>query len=373
HYCIGLYLGVKWHQMRKVTVNLGQRSYAMHIGEGLLRKTGHWLKERGFSAKAVIITDSTVRPLYGETVFRSLEESGFTAATFEVPAGEGSKTLASAAALYDRLVEFGAERTTPVLALGGGVIGDLAGFTAATYMRGLPLVQLPTTLLAMVDASIGGKTAVDHGKLKNIIGVFHQPAMVIADTLTLKTLPRDEVINGLAEVIKSALIRSRRLFEFLESNTGQITGLEGAALESVIGASARIKAEIVARDEREENLRALLNYGHTVGHAIEAASDFAIRHGQAVAIGMVAEAEIAHRLGSLRTDELERLKNLIRSYGLPVRIPELDADAVMNAMQHDKKVKAAKLRIVLLRTIGSAFLSDGVDPALVREVLFGKT
>ena len=358
--------------MKKVKVDLGGNSYEVHIGAGLLAQTGLLLKERSLSGKAVIITDSTVKELYGDSLNQSLTGEGFSVITLSVPPGEEQKSLENAGRLYQGLVDAHAERTTPVLALGGGVIGDLSGFVAATYMRGVPFVQVPTTLLAQVDSSIGGKTAVDHGQLKNTIGVFYHPVMVVADIDTLKTLPENELASGLAEVIKSAAVRNRSLFNFLEMNINKARELHPEVLEDIISETARIKAEIVAKDEREEGVRGILNFGHTVGHAIEAVSGFRYKHGQAVAIGMMAAAKISSRMGILDKSEVLRLERLIIAAGLPAQMPELDKEKVTQAMQHDKKVRGDKIRFVLLKSIGNAFISDEVDPALVKEVLVGR-
>jgi len=359
--------------MKKVGVELGDRSYEVHIGAGLLERLGLRLKEKGYSGRAVIITDTSIGGLYADTVSRGLVVAGFAVTLLEVPPGEEQKSLATAAGLYDKLTEALAERTTPVLALGGGVVGDLAGFAAATYKRGLPLAQVPTTLLAMVDSSIGGKTAVDYGRLKNLVGVFYQPVMVAADIDTLKTLPANELTNGLAEVIKAAAAGDAGLFKFLETNIQKARELQPEVLEKIISGAVRIKTEIVTKDEREEKgPRLLLNFGHTVGHAIESVSGFGLKHGQAVAIGMMAAAKISNRMGLLAVNEVGRLEKLITAAGLPVTMPALDMEAVMEAMRHDKKVKGDKIRFVLLKSIGNAFLSDGVDPALVREVLNGR-
>jgi len=363
----------KMQSMKKVGVDLGERSYEVRIGGGLLERLGSWLKENGYSGRAVIITDTTAGGLYADTVSRGLTVAGFAVTLLEVPPGEAQKSLETAAGLYHKLTEALAERTTPVLALGGGVIGDLAGFVAATYKRGLPLVQVPTTLLAMVDSSIGGKTAVDFGRLKNLVGVFYQPVMVAADIDTLKTLPADELANGLAEVIKAAAARSASLFKFLEANIKKARELHPQVLENMISGAVRIKTEIVAKDEREEKgPRLLLNFGHTVGHAIEAVSGFGLKHGQAVAIGMMAAAKISHKSGLLAESEVGRLQKLISAAGLPVKMPALDIELVMETMRHDKKVKGDNIRFVLLKSIGNAFLRDEVDPALIREVLDGR-
>jgi 3-dehydroquinate synthase len=298
-----------------------------------------------------------------------LAGAGFDVTTLEIPAGEDHKTLDEAGRLYRELTGAYAERSTPVLALGGGVVGDLAGFVAATYLRGLPLVQLPTTLLAQVDSSIGGKTAVDYGNLKNMIGVFYQPRLVAADIDALKTLPEIELANGMAEAIKTGAIMSRGLFEYIEKNVEKATAADTAVLEEIVYQSARLKAEVVAGDEKESDRRAILNYGHTVGHAIEAVSGFALKHGQAVAIGMVAEAEISRRMGLLDEDSVTRLRGVLERAGLPVAVPALDIKGLMAAMRHDKKVVGDTVRFVLLKAIGQALISDDVGPELVEEVL----
>ncbi len=357
--------------MEKVKVNLGALSYEVRIGSGLLEKVGTWLKDRGFGGKAVIITDTTVRGLYAEALSQGLTHAGFEVAELTVPPGEAQKTLASAGRLYEALTRAYAERTTTVLALGGGVVGDLGGFIAATYMRGVPLVHVPTTLLAQVDSSIGGKTAVDHGQLKNMIGVFYQPVLVAADIDTLKTLPEVELVNGLAEAIKAAALGSRRLFDFLDMNITPARETNPLVLQDIVAGAVRIKAAIVSEDEKEVDRRSLLNFGHTVGHAVEAVSGFRLKHGQAVAIGMVAEARISQRVGALAEEEVYRLEEVVRAAGLPTEVPDLDIEAVLAAMQHDKKVRDGKVRFVLLKSIGEAFISDSVDLAVVREVLGG--
>jgi len=355
--------------MKKLKVELGACSYEMRVGTGLLARIGLWLKERDFSGKAVIITDTTVGELYADDLERGLSNAGFDVTILEVPPGEERKSLETAGRLYDDLTEAYVERTTPVLALGGGVIGDLAGFVAATYMRGLPLIQVPTTLLAQVDSSIGGKTAVDHGQLKNIIGMFYQPKMVVADIDALKTLPEIELANGLAEVIKSAAIRNKSFFNFLDINMNKARQYHPSVLETIVLETARIKADIVEKDEKEEGLRGILNYGHTIGHAIEAVSDYKLKHGQAVAIGMMAAAKISSRMEILDEVDIVKLERIIEKARLPTKMPDIDKEAVWQAMQHDKKVVQDRIRFVLLKSIGNAFISDRVDPALVEEVL----
>ncbi len=357
--------------MRKIKVALGSNSYEIYAGSGLLTQTGSWLKHR-FSGKLVIITDPTVKRLHGDVLSHYLTDEGFQVITLLVPEGEEQKSLETAGRLYHELTNFYAERSTPILALGGGVIGDLAGFVAATYLRGVPLVQIPTTLLAQVDSSIGGKVAVDHGQLKNKIGAFYQPRLVIADTDILQTLPPRELASGMAEVIKSAAIRNKGFFAFLESNLGGVKPLDGETLEEIVFQTAGIKAKIVEKDEREAGLRSLLNYGHTIGHAIESVSGFQMEHGRAIAIGMLAAARISNKMGILAESELIRLKRLIEQGGLPSEMPDLKVDEVMQAMKHDKKVLRDRARFVLLRSIGDAFVTDEVSAALVKQVLTGE-
>jgi 3-dehydroquinate synthase len=357
--------------MREINVAPGSKSYPVFIGSGLLTQTGRYMKECGFAGRLVVITDSTVNRLYGRRLSETLEADGFGVSTLEVPPGEGHKSLENAGRLYEQLTAVRAERTTPVLALGGGVIGDMAGFVAATYRRGAPLVQLPTTLLAQVDSSIGGKVAVDHGQLKNMIGAFYQPEIVIADTDTLKSLPDEELVNGLAEVIKSAAIRDARFFSFLEENMDGIKSLDEDILEEIVCRSVKIKAEVVAEDELDLGLRNILNYGHTIGHAVESISDFKLKHGQAVAIGMAAAARIANKRGMLEDNEVKRLLGLMERAGLRTEVPDFRVGDIMQAMQHDKKVREGKARFVLLKSLGNAVIDDDVSPDLVREVLAG--
>ena len=358
--------------MKTVEVGLGARRYEIMIGGGLLPRVGEWLKPMGLSGRAVVITDTTVRGLYAGALEKGLAAAGLEVAELALPPGEEQKTLARAGRLYDRLGAAYAGRDTPVLALGGGVIGDLAGFVAATYMRGMPLVHIPTTLLAQVDSSIGGKTAVNRGRVKNIIGVFYQARLVVADIDTLKTLPPEELSNGLAEVIKTAAILDSDFFGYLEKNIEKALAYDAAVLWEIVARSAALKAGIVAGDERDEGVRDILNFGHTVGHAVEAVSGYRLRHGQAVATGMVAAAKISRRMGFLGAGGIARLEAVIDKAGLPAAIPaDLDVKAVIEAMKHDKKVRQDKVRFVLLKSIGEAFISDDVEPAIVGEVLRG--
>lgn len=355
--------------MKKVRVRLGRRSYTIHIGPGLLQQAGQILSELGLGDKAVVVTDHTLKRLHGKTLTESLAASGFSVTVLEVPPGEEQKSLETAGQLYRQLTECSAERTTAVLALGGGVIGDLAGFVAATYLRGVPLVQIPTTLLAQVDSSVGGKVAVDFGQLKNRIGAFYQPRAVISDISVLKTLGAGELSDGLAEVIKYGVIRDADLFTYLERNIEKVRAVDERTLETIIYRSARIKAEVVSRDELDTGLRNILNYGHTVGHAVEAVTEFETSHGQAVAIGMVAAAKISNRLGIMPAAETARIVTLIQRAGLPTALPRFELDRLMKAIKYDKKVLQGRIRFVLARTIGEVFISDGVEQSLIEQVL----
>jgi 3-dehydroquinate synthase len=357
--------------MRKVRVRLGRSGYTVRIGAGALAQAGQVLEELGCRGKAVIVTDPTVRDLYGTSLKQSLAGLGYKTALFEIPVGEEYKSLETAGRLYGELTEFGAERGTPVLALGGGVIGDVAGFVAATYLRGVPLIQLPTTLLAQVDSSIGGKVAINHGQLKNRIGSFYQPRAVISDTTALQTLPASELASGLGEVIKYAIIRDREFFDYLVLNIAAIRALDVRVLEHVVAACARIKAEVVEKDEKDTGLRNILNFGHTVGHAIETVSDFSVAHGQAVSIGMMAACQIAAIVGEFEDVCLVRVRRLLRSAGLMTKMPPLDLKAVMAAMALDKKVSGGNIRFVLPRNIGEVFVTEDVSAAVVEKVLAG--
>lgn len=355
--------------MKSIRVRLGRNSYDISIGAGLLTQVGPMLEEMGFTDKAVIITDPTVKKLYGRKLKQSLASSGFKVVLLEVPEGEEQKSLETAGRLYHELTDFYTERTTPILALGGGVIGDLAGFVAATYLRGVPLVQVPTTLLAQGDSSIGGKVAVNHGLLKNKIGAFYHPRLTISDIDTLKTLSPRELSDGLAEIIKHGAIMDREFFSYLEKNLDRIKSLDDRVLERVVSHSAKIKVGVVEKDELDLGLRNILNYGHTVGHAIESASELKVWHGEAVAIGMVVEARISNRLGILDKAEVLRIRNLIAWAGLPVTLPSLKLSRLIQAMRHDKKVSQGRMRFALLKSIGEVFITDKVSLSLIEKAL----
>ncbi|MDP2729929.1 MAG: 3-dehydroquinate synthase [Dehalococcoidales bacterium] len=355
--------------MKKIRLRLGSSSYDILVGSGLLDQTAAILKETGYTEKLVMVTDSRVKSLYGNALKQSLIGNGFKVLLLEVAEGEEQKSLETAGRLYQELTDFYAERMTPVIALGGGVIGDLTGFVAATYLRGVPLVQIPTTLLAQVDSSIGGKVAVNHGLLKNKIGAFYQPKLVISDIAVLKSLTPGDLSDGLAEAIKYGVIWDEKFFTYIEGNLDRIKSFVAEALEKVVSRAAEIKAAVVEKDEKDFNLRNILNYGHTIGHAIETVSDFKVPHGEAVALGMLAAARISNKLGILDGNEVRRLKEVITRAGLPTKIPALQLQSLTRAMKHDKKILQGKIRFILPRKIGEVFITDEVSHSLVEEVL----
>jgi 3-dehydroquinate synthase len=355
--------------MRSIKVNLGLRSYPIYIGTGVLAICPAWLKKIRGGLRLYLVTNPTVFELYGYSLKENLQTADFEVTVLTVPEGEQYKSLDNAARLYNELSQSQAGRNTPMLALGGGVIGDLAGFVASTYMRGIPLIHLPTTLVAQVDSAIGGKTAVNNGKFKNQVGTFYQPRAVFSDTYTLKSLASKDIANGLAEIIKCAVIRDPALFSFLEKNMDRIKMGDGGALERVIVRTASIKADIVSRDEQDLGLRNMLNFGHTVGHALEAVSGFQMNHGEAVALGMLAAARISQRLKLFSVSDFDRLVQLISQAGLPISMPEFDINEVIEAIKHDKKVTNGKLRFILPLRIGCVVISEKVELAMIAEVL----
>jgi len=344
-----------------VLVDLGERSYEIHVGAGLLAQAGRLISAAG-GPRGFIVTHPAIARLHGDTLARGL--GAFRAETLLVPAGERQKSLRRATALWDELLKRGADRRCVIVAFGGGVIGDLAGFVAATFMRGVPYVQIPTTLLAQVDSSVGGKVAVNHPKAKNLIGAFYQPRMVLADVSVLKTLPGREYRSGLAEVVKHAFVADEELFTWLGENVAAVSKRAPVVLARLVRRNCEIKSEVVRRDEREGDLRAVLNFGHTVGHALESLTDYrSLRHGEAVAIGMAAAARISRLLGLLQPDGEERLQGLLSSLRLPTRILGTPADAILNAMRSDKKADAGVPRFVLARDIGAMELGVEVPVA----------
>ena len=352
-------------------------SYPVFVGYGLLAGLGDRMKQRALSGTAVIISDETVFSFYGEKVQQALNDAGFEIDCFVVPPGEATKTLGHASRICDFLVGRRLERGGTIVALGGGVVGDLAGFVAATYLRGVPWVAVPTSLIAMVDASIGGKVGVDHPEGKNLIGSFYQPALVLADCQTLATLPRRELVSGWAEVIKHGLVLDAGFFERLEVDAGRLMELEPGALVRTIARSAAIKAQVVNQDEREsEGKRIILNYGHTIAHGLEAATGYRrFLHGEAVSIGMTGAAGLSERLGLLSPGAAGRQQGLLRRFGLPASVgeaggdPELSVARVVGAMELDKKTRGKAVRWVLLEDIGRAVVRGDVARQDVLDVV----
>jgi 3-dehydroquinate synthase len=353
-----------------VRVNLGPRSYDIHVTSNDLAGVGPFARQRAKGSLALVVTDEHVTP-HTANVAEALRASGFAPEVATLPAGESQKALAVAGRLYDRLIDLHADRRTLVVAVGGGVIGDLAGFVAATYARGVPLLMVPTTLLAMVDSSVGGKVAVNHPRAKNMIGAFHQPVGVWLDTAMLDTLPDREYRSGLAEVVKYGVILDAAFFAWLEANIAAVLGRRPEVVRHVVRRSCEIKADVVAGDEREESgLRALLNYGHTFAHAFETAAGYgAWLHGEAVAAGMMCAARLAERRGLIGPDLVRRQQRLLEAFGLPIAPQRWSSEELLATMRTDKKALAGRLRFILPRRLGEAALFDDVPEADVRQIL----
>jgi 3-dehydroquinate synthase len=355
--------------MDTLQVALGERSYPIHIGTGLLARA-ELIVPHLPQPRAVIVTNPTVGALYLDALSSALERAGVGTAAVTVPDGEGYKNWETLNSIFDALLANRCERKTALIALGGGVVGDLAGFAAAVYLRGVPFLQVPTTLLAQVDSSVGGKTGINHPLGKNMIGAFYQPRLVLADIATLDTLPPRELAAGLAEVIKYGLILDHAFFEWLEANMERLVAREAAALSYAVRRSCELKAQVVAQDERESGLRALLNLGHTFGHAIEAGLEYGTwLHGEAVAAGTVRAARLSQRLGSLGEAEVQRVVALLQRANLPTAAPDLGVERYLELMGLDKKVEGGKLRLVLLRGIGQAYVTADFPQADLRAVL----
>jgi 3-dehydroquinate synthase len=350
-------------------VALGERSYAIHIGQGVLDEVGTVLAQLAGTRKALLVTQPAIAAAYGDRVLHSLRSQGFAAEMFEVLDAEEAKGLVWPERLYDRAIELRLDRRSPIIALGGGVVGDLAGFAAATYMRGVPLIHIPTTLLAQVDSSIGGKTAINHARGKNLIGAFYQPRVVLIDVGTLQTLSGRELRSGLAEVVKYGVIAKPDLFELLESCTAEGLLQDAALLTRVIRDCCQIKADVVSADEHETGVRAILNFGHTFGHAIEAAGGFSTyTHGEAVAIGMIWATALSQRMGLCQPELLVRVKQLLQSLGLPIAL-KAHINGIRDTLLLDKKAVAGRLRFILAEGLGQVSMRDDVPSGLVEEVI----
>jgi 3-dehydroquinate synthase len=357
--------------MEKIRVELAERSYDISIGWNILDKIGEAVKSFGLSPKISIVSNPTVFSLYGKRVSDSIKKAGFDVIAVIIPDGEEYKDLLWVQHIYDELLNDKLDRLSALVALGGGVIGDITGFAASTYMRGISYIQVPTTLLAQVDSSVGGKTGVNHKLGKNMIGTFWQPRLVWIDVEALKTLPKRELLAGLAEVIKYGVILDEGLFDFIETNREKILSLESNSLIHIIKRSCEIKAEVVSKDERESGLRSILNYGHTIGHAIETATEYKrYLHGEAVAIGMYLEARLSQVLDLISRKQLFRIKDLIDSYGLPSEVPaDLDINRIFSSIQLDKKAVAGELKFILPEKIGKVRIYKGVTEKSIRKVL----
>lgn len=356
--------------MREVKVDLGEKSYCIYIGHGLEEKLQSFVKTAGFSQKALLITDTNVGPLYGEKVKSLLDEAGLETELVAIPAGESSKSLRIAERLYTKAIELGLDRKSPIFALGGGVVGDLAGFIAATYMRGVPFVQLPTSLLAQVDSSVGGKVAVNHTLGKNLIGAFYQPKAVFMDLNFMKTLPKREIYTGLGEIVKYGIIYDQDFFDFLEQNQSAVLALEPEVAIHMIARSCEIKAAVVSQDEKEAGLRRILNFGHTIGHAIEKETGYVrYNHGEAVATGMVGAAYISRRLGLIDDAAYERVRKLTEACNLPLQAAGVTVEAMYADIFHDKKTIGGKVTWVLMEKLGAVICRSDVPADVVKEAM----
>ncbi len=356
--------------MQTITVALGERSYPIEIGAGIIDSLPGTLDRIGAGRTVGLVTDSNVGPLYADRVTSLLADAGRRVVASVLPAGEVNKKLSQIESLCGDFLAGGLDRSSLVVALGGGVVGDVAGFAAACFMRGVPFVQLPTTIVAQVDSSVGGKTGVNHPLGKNIIGAFHQPLAVLIDLDMLKTLPDRELRAGLAEAIKHGVIADEELFSYMESEAGAILEKDLAALEYPIRRSCEIKAAVVAEDEREQGHRAILNYGHTFAHGFESATGYTgFLHGEAVALGMHAAGVLAEKLGMVDRDFVERQRKCISGYGLPVSWDELPVDKVLAAMRHDKKVRSGKMKLILASGFGYVVQRTDVTEPQLAEVL----
>jgi len=352
-----------------VKVELGNRSYDICIGENWLPQLGEILDFVPNTSRMIMITDENVNRLYGNRALDVLHKAGFQVDTAIIPGGEGCKNLTTTASLYEQMVALGLDRKSTVVALGGGIVGDVAGFVAATYMRGIACIQIPTTLLAQVDSSVGGKTGVNLPQGKNLVGAFHQPGLVFVDVAFIATLPEREYLTGLAETIKYGIIWDRDFFEYLENHWERIKARDSECLIHIVNRCCAIKADIVAQDETENSLRALLNLGHTFGHAFESLTNYHFTHGEAVAIGTICAARLAHRLNLLCLDDMDRIENILKEYGLPADFGNLNSSDIIAQMHKDKKNIGGKMPLVLPTSIGNSQIFNDLSEVDVAAVL----
>ncbi len=359
--------------MRSVKVNLDKKclsSYEIRIGKDILDRMMLLIAKNHKAGRYVVITDNCVNGLYGQKFLLGLKDIGLHASLIEFPAGEASKNIDTVINIAGILMESGADRETCLIALGGGVVGDIAGFVASIFMRSVPYLQIPTTLVAQVDSSIGGKTGIDLPHGKNLLGTFYQPRAVFANLNFLDTLPEKEFNNGLAEIIKYGIIDDEKMFRTLETNMKAIKSKDPKLMLSLVEGCCQIKKSIVEIDEKEQGLRRILNFGHTLGHALEAVSEYTITHGEGVALGMIAAARISEKMKYLESGETKRIESLIREAGLPVKIPKsLDGDKIIARLKMDKKKKGDIVQFVLLKKIGMPFIDGDIDPKIIAAVI----
>lgn len=353
-----------------IEVELGDRSYYIYIARDILDAIGKRIKPFHFPPKGALVSNPNLIKLYGKRVLLSLKKNGFDMEVIEVPEGERYKNMREAEKIYTRLLSSKLDRYSPLIALGGGVIGDLTGFVAATYRRGVPYIQIPTSLLAQVDSSIGGKTAVNHPLGKNMIGAFHQPTGVFIDLSVLKTLSEREFRCGMAEIIKYGIIADEKLFNFLEKYYKNIKNLDFKKLQYIIESSCKIKASIVSKDEREKGLRSILNFGHTIGHALESLTGYKkYNHGEAVAIGIVAASSISHEVGLCSKKDVDRVIRVIEAFELPTQLPKINPEKILKALYYDKKVRNNKIKLILMKKPGSVVIRDDISDKTILKSL----
>jgi 3-dehydroquinate synthase len=356
--------------VRNVTVNLAEASYDIIIGESVINQLKDIIGKFGFSDTALVVCDNNVAALYGDKVAHLLTELGLQVELLTIEAGEKSKCFEVAQTLYTKAITLGLDRKSAIFALGGGVVGDLTGFIAATYLRGVPFVQIPTSLLAQVDSSVGGKVAINHPLGKNLIGAFYQPKAVVIDLNVLKSLPKREIYTGLAEIIKYGIISDADFFEYLDTNADKILALDLGALTHIIARSCEIKANVVSKDEKELSLRIILNFGHTIAHAIESDTDYMkYNHGEAVAIGMYGAALLSHRLGLIEIELVEKVVSILKKFHLPTKASGCSVERMFKILFRDKKVVNGKIKWVLMNSIGNVVVHNNVPDKSVRDVL----
>lgn len=356
--------------MAELSVNLGPSTYTIHIGANNLNSIKSILKNLQLTTKALVVSDDNVDRLYGEKLSVLMQEAGFETIRFVIKPGELSKCFDEANHIYTKAIETNLDRKSPVIALGGGVVGDLAGFVAATYLRGVPFIQIPTSLLAQVDSSVGGKVAVNHPLGKNLIGAFYQPKTVLIDTVLLNTLPEEELCSGLAEVIKHGLITDKKFFAYLNARSADIFKKDPSVLAEIVYKSCEIKAQVIEQDEKETGLRAILNFGHTIGHAVEKNAGFGqYSHGEAVAIGMHGAAIISSRLGLCGNDVVNAVRETLLRFHLPLRAEGCSPDSLVSFLARDKKTIAGKVNWILLKDIGAVTIENNVPADVVYRAL----